>query len=234
MRRIILESQLHQLRHVATRIKSNQSYSWANLEPGFLHLGEDEYCEECLSYGPVGRECRCQSLKDHTEVCEAFSEFWDELMKSTDEELELDARSLAEVIAERRGILLAYRWAWLGFKRRRILRAVQNLEELSASGQFRLLLLCHCPCEMPCHLLLVQRYLVEKSTAARAAAAKPLQRPCTECACGNATTFGALAPDKKYYCSNAFYCSPCWQDYLDWLGVEEDRQPLPPSHLLAA
>merc|ERR1712232_1464340 len=97
----------------------------------------------CFKSGKPGKECWCLIAENHVVLCDAFREFWARLLETTDAEMDLEARALAESVAERRGDLhISRRWAWHKFSRRAILRSLETIQDIYIKGTARLVLLC--------------------------------------------------------------------------------------------
>eukprot|EP00928_Gymnodinium_smaydae_P079007 TRINITY_DN63037_c0_g1_i1.p2 TRINITY_DN63037_c0_g1~~TRINITY_DN63037_c0_g1_i1.p2 ORF type:complete len:344 (+),score=74.79 TRINITY_DN63037_c0_g1_i1:27-1058(+) len=207
---------------------------FVNEESTYEQFGASGYCPDCLCYGEEGETCYCLVAENHVELCAAYAEFLDLLLRSAGDELDLPARRLAEDVARRRGRLhVSRRWAWFDFSRRRILRALSALQHhLRARSDTRLLLLCHCGvanASKPCHAFALQKLLVDGDqrldAAADADACSALERKCSSCFRG--LSRGAFDADKM-----KFHCVVCWGAFVDWIFKKERYFPLPDAPLL--
>lgn len=206
---------------------------FVNAEPRYEKIRVGERCGECHRSGDDKdhpQECNCLIAEHHVALCDGFQEFWDRLLGSTEDQLDLSARALAEEIAERRGgLLISRRWAWFAFSRRSTLNAFQRLEEIHRSGKARLVLLCHCgvvnPAK-PCHATIIQRQLAASSHEAAPISALEPKRKCEHC---NRDWLWRGAFDAK---KNKFFCAVCWFDFVGYVYEAELKYPLPDAPLL--
>lgn len=197
-------------------------------EPRMEKVGASGHCSECWATREPGAECNCLIREEHDVLCEAFLDYFQLMLQTTDEQLDETARTLAESVAQRRGgLLIARRWAWHAFSKRQVMRAVRTIETIYSTGTVRIVLLCHCGTAKPCHALHVQQHVV-RATSVSAVVDETLDPPLKCSQCWRDWLWRGALDSKR----NRFFCSVCWSDYADWVFHEEEKSPLEDAPLL--